>query len=239
MTKLSSQRGMSLVEATIILLVIATLTAAIAPSMGDYLEDARDTKAKGDVQMLGLAVVRMLRDTGLKGLKIDAGVAFTESNRVDNLMSAGGTAAINAGAVFASGDINGGDINWDGNDNDDTFENQLVSNTPGGVLASAYSTPAASNRGRGWRGSYLNVPAGEDPWGYKYYANTVFLTVATDSTAGAAEGNASGFWAKDVVVLSAGPDNTIQSNIAGSGSNGFGMATPNDDVVFVLQGNTR
>jgi type II secretory pathway pseudopilin PulG len=239
MTKLSSERGMSLVEATIILLVVATLTAAIAPSMGDYLEDARDVKAKEDVKTLGVAIVRMLRDTGLKGLKLDAGVGFTEVNRVDNLMSEQGTAAINASASYASADIQGGSVDWDDADNDDTFENQLVENRPGGVPAGAYSAPATTNRGRGWRGSYLNVPAGEDPWGYKYYANAVFLTVATDSTAGGAEGNASGFWAKDFVVLSAGPDNTIQSDIAGSGTSGFGMTTGNDDVVFVVQGNTR
>ena len=41
MRKWSSERGMSLVEATIILMVLATLTAVISPSIADYNNDAR------------------------------------------------------------------------------------------------------------------------------------------------------------------------------------------------------
>src|SRR5687767_7383196 len=50
MRKWNAEKGMSLVEATIILMVLAILTAVIAPSAGDYVNDARQTKAKEDVE---------------------------------------------------------------------------------------------------------------------------------------------------------------------------------------------
>src|SRR5687767_7967328 len=129
-TNMKNQAGMSLVEATIILLVLATLTAVIAPSMGDYLEDARQHKVKEDIEALGIGIVRLVRDTGLRGLKMNAAVGFTEANRADTLKSAEGTEATNASAAFADVDIDGGQLEWD--HSNDTFENQLVHNYPGG-----------------------------------------------------------------------------------------------------------
>ena len=61
----NSERGMSLVEATIILMVLAILTSVLAPSIGDYVNDARQTKAKEDLEALGTSVARLVRDTGL------------------------------------------------------------------------------------------------------------------------------------------------------------------------------
>jgi type II secretory pathway pseudopilin PulG len=231
MRKWNSELGMSLVEATIILMVLATLTAVIAPSMGDYLEDARQMKAKEDVEALGIGIKRLLRDTGFKGLKFTNGTtALTLDNRVDVLTS-DGTAPTFAGATFTSAsNMTTSPIQWNTAAQSDSFESHLVRN----ALSTAYATPTAGNRGRGWRGSYVNAPIGTDPWGYKYYANTVFLAVATDA-AGAAEGST--YWTKDVVVLSAGADNIVQSPIAGTAGGGSGVSG-SDDVVFVLQGNT-
>jgi type II secretory pathway pseudopilin PulG len=231
MGNLKSERGMSLVEATIILMVLATLTAVIAPSMGDYLEDARQTKAKEDVEALGIGIKRLLRDTGFKGLKFtDGTAALTLINRVD-VLNSDGTVPSATGAAFASANnITGSPINWTTASQSDAFESHLVRNS----LGTPYATPTALNRGRGWRGSYVNAPIGADPWGYRYYANTVFLAVATNAS-GAAEG--ASYWTKDVVVLSAGADNIIQNPIDGTAGGGSGVAS-SDDVVFVLQGNT-
>ena len=61
----NSERGMSLVEATIILMVLAILTSVLAPSIGDYVNDARQTKVREDLEALGTSVARLVRDTGL------------------------------------------------------------------------------------------------------------------------------------------------------------------------------
>ena len=228
---------MSLVEATIILLILATLTAVIAPSMGDFLEDARQMKVKEDTEALGIGIVRLLRDTGFKGLKFTNGTTgLTLANRAEILATSEGTAPTLAGTVTTFTSANNlfasGDLNWIfTGDNEDTFEDQLVHN----ALTTAYAVPASGSRARGWRGSYLNAPIGADPWGYKYYSNPAFLTVATDAT-GADEGKL--VWTKDVVVISAGPDNIIQTRVDGSTNGGSGVSG-SDDVIFVVQANSR
>jgi hypothetical protein len=237
MHKLNSERGLSLVEATIILMILATMTAVIAPSMGDFLEDARGHKVKEDTESLGIGIARLLRDTGLKGLKLDASVAFTRANRVDRLESDGTAPALaaSAAAFTSASNIVDASINWNTGTNIDTFEDQLVSNT---LTTNNYSVPTGANRGRGWRGAYVNFPIGSDPWGYKYYTNTLFLTVATDGNAGTGEGQISGFWTKDVIVISGGADNTIQTAFGGTTGGGTSISGT-DDVIFSFQGNSR
>lgn len=235
MLKRSSERGMSLVEATIILLVLATLTAVIAPSMGDYLEDAREMKAKEDVEALGISIKRLLRDTGLKGLALTNGTAvLTLVNRADVLTSEGIAPTVAGGAYTNAGNLTTSPMNWTTAAQTDTFETHLVRNGSA-TLATGYAQPSAANRGKGWRGSYLNAPIGADPWGYKYYANTAFLTVATNAAGALDEGKV--FWSKDVIVVSAGADNTLQAEIGGSAGGGSGVAA-SDDVVFIVQGNS-
>ena len=91
MRKRDSERGMSLVEATIILMVLATLTAVISPSIADYNNDARQVKAKEDVEAIGTGVLRLLRDTGSRCIRKTGTTDCTKANRVDLLVSAGTT----------------------------------------------------------------------------------------------------------------------------------------------------
>jgi type II secretory pathway pseudopilin PulG len=91
MQKLNSERGMSLVEATIILMVLAILTSVLAPSLGDYVNEARHVKVKEDLETLGQGIYRLLRDTGLPFPLRVAGSSPSRSttNRVDLLVSEG------------------------------------------------------------------------------------------------------------------------------------------------------
>src|SRR3990167_8086924 len=59
-----AERGMSLVEATIILMVMSLLTAVIAPSIRGYVTDAQQTTAKKDTEVIASALGRMLSDVG-------------------------------------------------------------------------------------------------------------------------------------------------------------------------------
>src|SRR3954469_19865951 len=89
MRKRNSERGMSLVEATIILMVLARLTAAISPSIADYTNDARQVKAKEDVEAIGTGILRMLKDTGSRCLRTAGTPDCTVATRVDLLVSGG------------------------------------------------------------------------------------------------------------------------------------------------------
>ena len=238
---------MSLVEATIILMILFLLTAVMSPAIGDYVEDARQTKVKEDLELLGTSVVRLQRDVGTC-LKFVATTACDESNRVDILRSSGPDVVVGdlgtSATDFANDDITPNPINWDDDqvaNVGDTFLNQFVVNNPN------YDTPAESTptgytksgpqSGLGWRGVYLTPPIGTDPWGKVYLVNTAFLVVATDSTDGDAEGDRRGGWSRDTFVVSAGPNSLYDTPFGGNAN--FGMTTTGDDVVYVIRGDSR
>src|SRR5688500_3230009 len=96
-----AERGLSLVEATIILGVMSMLTAVLAPSVRVYVQSAQQATAKKDVETLGSALSRMLTDTGQLWVVRDgngAGVTDPPSNAVNNrvelLISEGKTPAV-------------------------------------------------------------------------------------------------------------------------------------------------
>ena len=239
---------MSLIEATIILMILFLLTAVMSPAIGDYVEDARHTKGKEDVEAIGISISRLQRDIG-SCLKIDASAGCTMTNRVDILRSNGpdvvaadlGTTA--ATAFDSTGDITSA-LNWDDDQTagiGDTMDNQFVMNTPN-YATPAETTPSGYTKsgpqaGLGWRGAYLSGPIGADPWGKVYLVNSVFLVVASDATDGTAEGDRRGGWSRDTVAISAGPNGLFDTPFGGSAN--FGTAVSGDDLLYVLRGDTR
>jgi hypothetical protein len=239
---------MSLIEATIILMILFLLTAVMSPAVGDYIEDARHTKGKEDVEAIGISVVRLQRDVG-NCLKILSTNPCDESNRVDILRSSGplvetddlGTAAV----AYADADVTPNPINWEMAEDPnvgDTMVNQFVLNTGPLYPTPADSTPtgytlSGPNAGLGWRGAYLSSPIGTDPWGKVYLVNTAFLVVATDSTDGTAEGDRRGGWSRDTIVLSAGPNGNYDTPFGGNANHGTTVG--GDDLVYIVRGDTR
>ena len=252
--------GMSLVEATIILFIVMLLTGVIAPSIGDYVTDAKRVKVKEDCEALGVSVMRLVRDVGcLKSVATDPCATY---NRVDVLQSDGveittadidvSTAPDATAPVFSLGIIDCiGYLNWDlapicG----DTFEHQLVDNAPGYATPDARTTVESPSggvyqyakpwMGYGWRGAYLQSPVSWDPWGKPYVMNTVFLSVAADATAGTGEGERSGGWSHDVFCLSAGANKLYETPFSGdypTGANGLNRI--GDDYVYPVSGGTH
>jgi hypothetical protein len=241
------EEGLSLVEATIILMTLLMLTAVLSPSIGDYVEEARNTKAKDDVETIGTAIVRLQRDVG-SCIKIVAANPCTEANRVDILRSTGpdvGASDLSSTAVdYADVDISPSPINWDddqGVDVGDTLENQFVFNapnydTPNETTPTGYAR-SGPQPGLGWRGAYMTSPIGMDPWGKVYLSNVVFLVVASDSTTGTAEGDTQGGWSRDTIVISAGPNGLFDTPF--EGNNNRGTARSGDDLIYVVRGDSR
>jgi Tfp pilus assembly protein PilE len=240
----NAEAGMSLVEATIILMVLALLTAVIAPSAGDYIEEARNTKAKHDVEAIGTGIVRLLRDTGLPCLSKN-GSSCDKANKVEVLMTGTSTTAslptsdvtaFATSANFASA----ASLNWAGGTNAvaaanrDLADNHLVTNSVS-YTAAGFTGGGGPKFGIGWRGAYLSGSIDTDPWGYAYQVNTVFAGVATDATAGTGEGALSGGWSADLKVISAGSNGNIQTAFGSAA----GDVAIGDDVVYTIQGSTR
>jgi len=102
----------------------------------------------------------------------------------------------------------------------DFLEFYLISNTPGNDAGRRFPTledcgdaiAGLFSDVRAWQGAYLNVGAG-DPWGNRYAISTHLLTQTTG---------------EDVVILSAGPDQEIDSEFY---MDGF---VPGDDDLALI-----
>ncbi len=189
-TRLTSRRGLSLVEVTIMLFVLMLLTGVLAPSIMDFVRDAQWVKVKEDCEAIGVSVARLARDVG-PCLKFNGTGPCTKTNRVDVLYSDGpdvtpADMSGDATADFYGGAATATELNWHKDDSrGDSMEHQLVDNgggpnypSPGDLGNDQAPGPSF---GLGWRGAYLSPPIGPDPWGHRYLVNTVFLAMATDA----------------------------------------------------------
>ena len=242
----TNARGLSLVEVTIMLLVLMTLTGVLAPSIMDFVHDAQWVKAKEDCEAIGVTVVRLVRDVG-PCLKFNGTHSCTKSNRVDVLYSDGpdvtpGDVSGEAVAGFQGGGNTAGELNWHSDSaRGDTMQHQFVDNGGG----PGYPAPAdletydwgGPGTGLGWRGAYLSSPVGPDPWGHRYLVNSVFLAVARDADGGTGEGQRSGGWSRDSFCISAGPNGQFETPFSGNATHG--VHRRGDDLIFVIAGDTR
>jgi hypothetical protein len=247
------ERGLSLVEVTIMLLVLMLLTGVLAPSIMDFVRDAQWVKAKEDCEAIGVSVVRLARDIG-PCLKFNGTGACTKANRVDLLYSDGPDVTANdlsgnATAPYSGGGLTATDLNWDRDDaRGDSMHNQFVDNGTG----PAYRTPAELRAdtsggpgfGLGWRGAYLSPPIGPDPWGHRYLVNTSFLAIAVDAgsiqatmTANNPVTPAGRRGSHDTFCISPGPNGHYETAFGGNATGG--VTRGGDDFIFVISGDTR
>jgi type II secretory pathway pseudopilin PulG len=248
----TSSAGLSLVEATIILSVLSVLTAVVAPSLGDYVNEARQAQAKKDVETIGSGILQLLRDTGSRCLREVGTTDCTTTNRVDLLVS-GGSDPIGvtvADIVIPDADAASGattSFNWlpdaqaPAAGQRDDIDSQLIENDNVTPYPQVTYNGGGPRMKLGWRGAYLNGTVVSDPWGYKYQANTMFLTVATNAVDGGGNQNQEGMretgWLRDTLVLSAGANGQVETSFGGSATGG--VSAGGDDVIYVMKGGTR
>jgi type II secretory pathway pseudopilin PulG len=208
-----AQHGMSLVEATIILLVLMLLTSVLAPSIYDFVVDAKMVKVKEDCEAIGVSLMRLVRDVGpcLQYVSGDC----SGDNRIDALYSRG---------------VAGG-FDWPATGGD--MEEQFTTNTHS--AHEVYPLPV-------WRGAYLSAPIGPDPWGTRYGVNVKFLgeQLVANQTSDIhplmfvvvvpppPDANT------DVFCLSAGPNKRYETSFAGNDSGG--TLPRGDDFTYVIAG---
>jgi len=250
--------GLSLVEVTIMLLVLMLLTGVLAPSIFDFVHDAQWVKVKGDCEAIGLTVERLTRDVG-PCIKFNGNESCTKNNRVELLHSDGPAVdeqSLGSSATSVNNrNLKHGRLNWN-SDSSDSMENQFVTN------GSGYPTPRGSTLGPlfwlGWRGAYLSPPIGSDPWGHRYLVNSAFLAVTSDSSSfdmraepcgddegrrrgncsdRGGEGSISGGWSYDIFCISSGPNGVYETPIGGNGHGG--VTRMGDDFIYIISGGTR
>jgi len=187
-TRGQRRRWLTLVEMTIILSVIAILTAVLVPTVMSHITQSRILRARQDVRTLSDAITRFFQDTGFFPKTTDSVDGVAGTNEVDLLVSAGRAPTLPDNSaemrIWAQGKA-------------DFFGNHLVNNVPGYALKSRMDV-------LGWNGPYLASPPEADPWGNRYMVNIVHLNPSTGVVDGGQVKSA-------VFVVSAGPDGVIET----------------------------
>lgn len=224
LSKLKGQGGMSLVEATIILLVLMLLTGVIAPSITEFVSDAKRVKVKEDCEALGILTAYWWASLPGGCFKFNSlaapGPGCNLANRVPILFSDGpdilaGDVVKTAGFAPDYTPVDGAAvINWDLEDSrGDPFQDQFTTNAP------SYNIFASPRNVKPWPPipPQTQSPVMADPWGKRYVVNTMFLATASDSTAAVpTEGSTGGTWLRKVFCLSAGSNGLYQTPFAGT-----------------------
>lgn len=191
----SSKRGFTLIEIVVVLAVVAVLAAVMTPAVIKHLNDSRTARAANDVKIIASAVTDFYKDLGGWPTHNDANHSVSDQEL--RLLTSSGTAP-------AQANNNVGFIQ----NPQDTFENQLILNRPGGAGGNRYTTQGELS----WRGPYLNEVK-SDPWGRQYVCNVRNFHPGQNGP---------------VWVLSAGPDGIIETR-----SNQ--RTVRGDDIGFLLR----
>jgi len=256
----------SLIELTIILVVLSILCAILAPVIDRYVRNAKVIRCREDIQAIGMAIVMCIEDTANSYFLVDAGSGSGNAAkagrpnqyndfRVDLLVGDGDVPELNgvAGSQYWC------EADSTANVKVDELEDHIVTNvvgyrTPTDLtnatatdLMFARSESGGFNSEFAWRGPYMTAPIDPDPWGNRYAVNVQFLDACADSTGamaavesdttpfGAPVGaNAGAGYESDTVVLSAGPDEEVDTLWAVDG-----LTPGDDDLIYTISGNSR
>lgn len=226
---LSRERGVSLVEVTIVLVAISILAGAVAPSAKRTLDTARISRAVTDEAAIRQAIYNFFTDqAALDAFTIDGSDPGTGSALlVETLVSDGDiprecvpAQGCTSAPLWTNPVSNAGGLT-------DFLERHLVTNNPRGSSANDYPVGAAA-----WRGLYISSPVDPDPWGNRYAVNVEWLNNNSNC----------GRRSNDVFVMSAGPDEVIDTPYrfdvpgCGAGTVGTGGAYPgNDDLITIVR----
>lgn len=221
MFDLRRTEGFTLIEATVVLSVIAIMTMVLVPTITGYISEARMATAHSEVQTIAGAIESFYSNTMFFPKTVDSLNGRLGLQTVDLLVSQGSIPRAPVGPVLnqqgvpVSVDVSG----WV-TGTYDLLENHLIRNRPG------YQNKGGPNE-FGWNGPYhptTEIPA--DPWGNRYMVNVRFL----DPSAGVLD--ATGHVKTAVIVISAGPDGIIQTPFIQPTTTRekFG-----DDIAFAIQ----
>ena len=156
---MKNRAGWSLIELTIILVVLSILSAILAPVIGRYVRNAKVVRAREDVQAIGSAMMMFIEDTGNSYFLKDGSPAPSlGASRTDGVNTEGGAPnqkeRNRVNLLVSDGDVP--EVGPDGADDwaravsfsrVDFLEYHLVTNNPGNDSHHAYRTPLDLDKG--------------------------------------------------------------------------------------------
>lgn len=219
-TRARDQRGITIIETTVILSVLFILAGVMSPIVSDSITTARSVKAKSDAEMIAMGLINLQKDIGADALAINGASGVSQTPHFADVLATDGTPpqvedrdpgiTDTVTSLFAKPGRGGGNGGSDGTTttvaqrrkwveaSEDSLSDHLLTNRKG----YRYRRPGEYG---GWNGPYLSQPITGDPWGNQFLVNTAFLDGG--STAADAQGNPR----HAVFVVSAGADGVIQT----------------------------
>lgn len=216
---LRDQRGMTIIEMTVMLSVMFILAGMISPIMSTSVTTARTVKAEKEVTMLATALLQLQQDIGATAIVGSAAAATQASaeglseEAADVLSSEGEIPAIDDSAadstiVTAARGIGllkrpavsafrAQRAHWT-EATRDSLDAYLVNNDRGYHVR----RPGESN---GWNGPYVSTTLPGDPWGKQYMVNARWLD------GGSTAADAAGHARRAVYIVSAGANGVVET----------------------------
>ncbi len=209
----TSERGLSLVEVTIMLVILLILAGTLVPVMSDSVNSARGVRARNDLSQLAVALVNFQRDVGP--------IVF-EGSRLRQVQTTLSAASALSPVVLLVSDGERPELA----DRVPVESAPHLLATPGQRLDASTLVPWSATAGAdvldyhlrvngrgyadgdggpgtGWNGPYLTKEVPGDPWGRAYLINTAYLRGLPPSQVRCAR--------CAVFVLSAGPNGLIET----------------------------
>ena len=219
LTSVHNERGMTIIESTVILSVLFILAGAMSPVVSESVTMARAVRAKNDASMIAMALVNLEKDLGGDAVAFSSVASSQALHLPDVLATAGEAPELDDNtdetqtlftSLFSGRRGNGGGDSapdralhfqqrrrWR-ESRTESVDDHLTNNHRG----YRYRRPGEYG---GWNGPYLSAPIKGDPWGKQYMVNTAFLD------GGSTIADAQGQPRRAVFVVSAGANGVIET----------------------------
>ena len=219
------QRGITIIETTVMLSVLFILAGAMAPIVSESVTTARAVKAKNDASMIAMGIINLQKDLGGDALSFGSLAASTVRASLalpDAMATSGSEPEVDAGDEPTAADEAALPLFVSPGQNvtpatrkavrallraqrrkwrevgTESIDDHLRTNRRG----YRYRQPGEYG---GWNGPYVSAEITGDPWGKQYLVNSRFL----DGSSTAADAN--GTPRKAVFVISSGADGVIDT----------------------------
>lgn len=214
---LRGERGITILETTVILSVLFILAGAMSPIVSESVNTARAVKARNDAAMIAMGLINFHKDLGADAANYGGAAVTTQALRLPALLASQGSAPetddSSAGSSSLLAPLAGKPDTMQADPARAALRAQrrrwreiaaaalddlLINNRRG----YRYRRPGEYG---GWNGPYISGEVKGDPWGNQYLINSQWLD------GGSSTADASGRPRRAVFVVSAGADGVIDT----------------------------
>jgi type II secretory pathway pseudopilin PulG len=215
--RLTNERGMTIIETTVILSVLFILAGVMSPIVSESITTARAVKAKSDASMIAMGLINFQKDLGADALSIGGAATAAQTLGLADVLATEGTQPsvedAESGVSIAAFDLlaRPGGGTGDGRGDSNRAQRRKWLDMSTGALDDHLLTNRRGYRFRrpgeygGWNGPYLSAEIKGDPWGNQFLINAVWLDGGGSAT------DRLGNRRRAVFVVSAGTNGIIET----------------------------